>query len=253
VGEGDRPSIKRELTELILDVADVEEFDWDGELTVIDSAESIDDLWQMEGAADALIRAATSVRNQIRELMRQDVAEFGPIKLGDTLYRSKRDSKRQIIDGMGDKLLEWLGDDLRFAVNPNTVRITSVRAIAEERGIDAEVIEDSFYVDRDDPDAPLVLEKLGSRSPKICAAAAFAAGELEVKPALPRLLELLEDSDYDVRSKAIWALSLIGGDTAKERLEALYEETADLEEQDLIEDALDNLEFLLGQTDKSVR
>ena len=167
MGEGDRPSIKRELTELILDVADVEEFDWDGELTVIDSAESIDDLWQMEGAADALIRAATSVRNQIRELMRQDVAEFGPIKLGDTLYRSKRDSKRQIIDGMGDKLLEWLGDDLRFAVNPNTVRITSVRAIAEERGIDAEVIEDSFYVDRDDPDAPLVLEKVHqSRGPK---------------------------------------------------------------------------------------
>lgn len=167
MGEGDRPTLKRELSDLILEVAEVDEFDWSGELTVLDSAESIDDLWTMEAQAEALTRATREVLNRIRELMIGDVAEFGTVMLGDTLYRAAPDSKRNIVEGQQDALLDWLGDDLRYAVNPNAIRITSVRAIAEQRELPVEAVEDTFYEVLEEEDAPMKLVKLPrTRAPK---------------------------------------------------------------------------------------
>ena len=168
MGEGDRPTLKRELSELIYEVAHigVEEFDWD-DITVLDTAESIDDLWTMEATAEALQRATRAVLARVRELMIGDVAEFGTVMLGDTLYRAAPDSQRKIVPGMEDALLEWLGDDLRYAVNPNYVRITSVRAIAEDRGHPAGAIEDTFFEVLEEDDAPMKLVKMPrTRAPK---------------------------------------------------------------------------------------
>lgn len=167
MGEGDRPTLKREATELIYAVASVDEFDWDGEPTVLDSVENIDDLWALEAATESIIAAGRVVLGRIRELMIGDIAEFGTVMLGDTMYRAAPDSQRKIIPGQEDALMEWLGDDLRYAVNPSYVRITSVRAIAEDRGLPVKAVEDTFFEVLEEDDPPLKLVKMPrSKAPK---------------------------------------------------------------------------------------
>ena len=90
---------------------------------------------------------------------------------------------------------------------------------------------------------PQVIDMLTHTQPGVRAEAASAAGELEIRSAKPLLIELLEDSDFDVRMAAIWALSQIGGKGVREALENLLETTDDTEEADQIEKALDNLDF----------
>jgi HEAT repeat protein len=91
--------------------------------------------------------------------------------------------------------------------------------------------------------APRILTLLDHPRAIIRAEAARAAGKLEITDTVPKLLELLEDSDSDVRSAAIWSLSQIGGEGVRDALEDLFEYTQDDEEADIIEIALDNLTF----------
>ena len=90
---------------------------------------------------------------------------------------------------------------------------------------------------------PQVFSMLGSQFPALRAEAARAAGELEIRSARTRLLEMLDDPDPGTRSAAIWSLSQIGGEGVRDTLERIYEESEDEEEVDLVEEALDNLAF----------
>ena len=90
---------------------------------------------------------------------------------------------------------------------------------------------------------PQVLKMLSHTHPGVRAEAASAAGELEIRSAKSLLLELLEDSDFDVRMATIWALSQVGGKGVRETLEELLETTADDEEANQIDNALENLDF----------
>jgi len=90
---------------------------------------------------------------------------------------------------------------------------------------------------------PQVLKMLDHQRPLVRAEAAGAAGELEIKQAVPKLLELLEDSDIDVRMAAIWSLSQVGGEGVRAALETLLETSDDDQEADQIENALENLDF----------
>ncbi len=63
---------------------------------------------------------------------------------------------------------------------------------------------------------PRVLKMLTHPHPGVRAEAAGAAGELEIKASRPDLVELLEDTDFDVRMAAIWSLSQVGGQRSKE-------------------------------------
>lgn len=91
--------------------------------------------------------------------------------------------------------------------------------------------------------ASLVMEMLENDESELRFESARAAGELEISEAVPRLVDLLNDEDEDVRSAAIWSLSQIGGEGVRDILESMYEETEDDEEAELIESALDNLAF----------
>lgn len=90
---------------------------------------------------------------------------------------------------------------------------------------------------------PLVMEMLENDDPEILFEAVRAAGELELKLASPLLIELLDHSDSDIRMAAVWSLSQIGGEGVEEALTDLYEDVDDDEEADIIEQALDNLQF----------
>jgi HEAT repeat protein len=96
----------------------------------------------------------------------------------------------------------------------------------------------------DDRWKKLVLSQLHSPDEDVRSQAIHAAGELELGSARPVLLDLLEDEEeQEVRHELIWALSKIGGEGVRARLEELIE----LEEGDneiaFIEDALEDLSF----------
>ncbi len=90
---------------------------------------------------------------------------------------------------------------------------------------------------------PHVIKMLDNKRPVVRAEAASAAGELEIKEATTKLLELLTDVDLDVRMAAIWALSQVGGEGVRHTLEQMLETTDDDEEAEQLENALENLEF----------
>lgn len=91
-----------------------------------------------------------------------------------------------------------------------------------------------------------VLEMLEDHHPELRQEAARAAGELEIKQAVPLLLELLDDPAEPIRLASIWSLSQIGGEGVREKLEELYDETEDEQEVEYLEAALDNLTFTEG-------
>jgi HEAT repeat protein len=75
--------------------------------------------------------------------------------------------------------------------------------------------------------------------------AARAAGELEDREAVPRLIELLEDADREVQGAAITALGQIGGKLARQ---ALHSAATSEDEvlRSLADEALQELEFASG-------
>lgn len=91
-----------------------------------------------------------------------------------------------------------------------------------------------------------VLSMMHSKMPALRAEAARAAGELQCKEAILSLVELSEDSEEIVRSAAIWSLSEIGGDQARQTLERLFMEADNDQDADFLEIALDNLAFTDG-------
>ncbi len=160
MGNDDRPRLKQALGALILEVAEVVDFDELEGWTVIDSAEGIDDLWVMEGAAESLVNASKQVLAQVRQRMGADIDELGPVRLGNKLYRSGPKMDRTVIEGQGMPLMEWLGEDLKNAINPNAVLVTAVRAIATKREQDPKVVEQTFYLYQRAEDDAFVLTRI---------------------------------------------------------------------------------------------
>jgi len=95
---------------------------------------------------------------------------------------------------------------------------------------------------------PLLLDELRSHDPEFRYEAARACGELELASAIPTLTELLADQDREVQEASIWALGQIGGQKARQILEAHYE-TIDQDDEVLreaIEEALSELVLAAG-------
>jgi HEAT repeat protein len=88
----------------------------------------------------------------------------------------------------------------------------------------------------------IVVRELDSRDPEMRFEAARACGELEYVPAVRRLGELLDDVDENVQQAAVWSLGQIGGDKARQLLQAVLESDAEHLHEDA-EAALDELEF----------
>lgn len=96
--------------------------------------------------------------------------------------------------------------------------------------------------------ASSVMAKLQDPEPDVRFEAVQAAGELGLREASEELVDLLEDVDDRIRKAAIWSLSQVGGSVATAALEQLQEGASESDAQ-LIQDALDNLEFEDGARD----
>jgi len=90
---------------------------------------------------------------------------------------------------------------------------------------------------------PKVIAMFDHQHPLVRAEAASAAGEIEIKSAVPSLLRMLDDMDLDVRMAVMWSLSQIGGKGVRKALETMLEATEDDDEADMLERALENLDF----------
>jgi HEAT repeat protein len=95
----------------------------------------------------------------------------------------------------------------------------------------------------DDRWAAQVLESLDDPNQTLSKEAIRAAGELEISDAMLPLLNLLYDEESEIRLVAAWSLSQIGGKDAVEALAELQERSESEDEIDLIEDAIENLNF----------
>ncbi|NDJ78916.1 MAG: HEAT repeat domain-containing protein [Chloroflexi bacterium] len=87
---------------------------------------------------------------------------------------------------------------------------------------------------------PQVLAELDSEQPELRYEATRAAGELELRKALPRLTELAFEDDREIQEMAIWSLGEIGGSNARQvlnQLASLADETADDELADAVMEA----------------
>jgi len=96
---------------------------------------------------------------------------------------------------------------------------------------------------------PEILQELIHPSPQIRAAAARAAGELELHDAAQLLIELLEDVSDEVVSFAIFSLGQIGGDAAKKALLEIQASATDAEIVKKADEAFEHLAFLEGTPD----
>ena len=90
---------------------------------------------------------------------------------------------------------------------------------------------------------PVILKELDSREPTIRYETAHACGELGDEDAVPHLIPLLEDDDYQVQLAGIKALGKIGGTLAKKILLNCAKE-GDSTLEDAARDELQNIEFL---------
>jgi len=80
--------------------------------------------------------------------------------------------------------------------------------------------------------APQILEELSSDYPAMRYEAARAAGELELRPALARLAEMVYEDDREIQEMAVWAIGEIGGKAARSiltQVAALADENGDAE------------------------
>lgn len=95
---------------------------------------------------------------------------------------------------------------------------------------------------------PLLLDELRSDDPELRYEAACACGKLELASAIPRLAKLLTDEDREVQEACIRALGQIGGQKARQILEARCEAVDQDDEalREAIEKALSELALVSG-------
>lgn len=96
--------------------------------------------------------------------------------------------------------------------------------------------------------AESVLAELYNDSPSMRYEAARACGELELRRAVGRLIDLIADPDLEVKIVAVWALGQIGGDRSRNTLERLSQG----EDETLgaaASEALDEMRFLTRPMD----
>jgi len=219
--------------------------------------QAIANLWETDdaGLAETLVAMAedeldASVRREaVKSLGRYvylgELAKI-PSDLLARIERALLAIDRRTDDGeqLSRLALESLGYSSRPEVKP---AIEAALASGQAATIRAGLVAAGRSADRQW--STQVLERLVDPDPRLREEAARAAGELELRKAVPGLVDLLEDTDAAVQEAAIWSLGQVGGLRATEVLNALAGTEVHELHGPLIEEALEYIAFLEGTPD----
>lgn len=167
-------------------------------------------------------------------------------ELGPTQKELAEDALLNVIHGSDDlEVRRRALEAIAFSAHPDVPDLIATAYAAPEQKHRVSAV---FAMGRSaDPRwKPQVQAELTSASPELRFEAVRAAGELEIAETVDALSTLVDDADIQVREAAIWSLSQIGGEDARETLLNLLENTEDESEQEFIEEALENLDFNEG-------
>jgi HEAT repeat protein len=216
---------------------------------------AIDNLWESEdpGLVPALVRALTADSEpSVRAAAAAALAAFVYLGEVDRLpTEALAEVERALLPAVQDpdenvrlRSLEALGYSSHAEV-PSLIR-DAYRSGDESRRRSSLL---AMARSADDAWKAEVLAELRSPSPAVRLEATKAAGELELQESIKELIDLVEDGDQGIHRAAIWSLGQVGGKRPGEFLSRLLEETEDVDEAGLIEDALDQLAFVEGTRD----
>jgi HEAT repeat protein len=175
--------------------------------------------------------------------------------LGKYVYRGELDKiSKKLKKQIEDRLLEILEGEGPLEIQRRALEAISYSSREEvrehilkayENELDEWVASALFAMGRsyDHQYSELVFEKLQHTSPKIRLEAVRACGELTLEDAVPIIIDLLNDLP-DIRAAAIWALSQIGGEEAGPAIHGLLDDEVSSDEEELIQSALERLDFL---------
>jgi HEAT repeat protein len=192
-----------------------------------------------------------------------DVRAVTASVLGKYIYRGEVDKlSPDVKEQIEDKLLEILESG-----GPDEVQRRALEAIsyssrpevkdhilrAYESELEDWIASAVFAMGRsfDHQYSERVADKLQHRSPKVRLEAVRACGELTIEDAVPTILDLLDDLP-EIRGAAIWALSQIGGEEAGPAIHGLLEDEINEDEAEIIQQALERLDFLEDGVDLSM-
>jgi HEAT repeat protein len=99
--------------------------------------------------------------------------------------------------------------------------------------------------------ADIITAELTNASAALRFEAARASGELQLKRAVPLLIDLINDNDDEVRAMAVWALGQVGGKEAEATLHRISKSKNEALRDAALE-ALGELEFLSGRMDMMI-
>lgn len=175
--------------------------------------------------------------------------------LGKYVYRGELDKiSKRLKKQIEDHLLDILENDQPLEIQRRSLEAISYSSREEVRDhilnaykseLDKWVASALFAMGRsfDHQYNDLVFEKLQHTSPKVRLEAVRACGELILEDAVPIIVDLLQDLP-DIRGAAIWALSQIGGEEAGPAIHGLLDDEVSSDEEELIQQALERLDFL---------
>ena len=116
----------------------------------------------------SIATAAAAARRELDKMIANALGDGGAIHDGQTFMRATIDGALKVRDG--DALMKWLAEDAALCFNPNSVRIGSVRMVAEGRGGSADAAIDSFFHrPGEESGEPTLLVKPLDKAPKYAA------------------------------------------------------------------------------------
>ena len=184
-----------------------------------------------------------------------DVRAVTASVLGKYIFRGELDKvSLKIKEQIEDTLFQILESD-----QPSQIKRSALEAISySSRSEIQEYILEAYNSDDEDWIASaifamgrsldqqfseMVLNQLQHTTPKIRLEAVRASGELVLEEAIPVILDLLDDLP-EIRGAAIWTLSQIGGEDAGPAIHQLLDDEVSEDEVELIQQALERLDFL---------
>jgi HEAT repeat protein len=190
---------------------------------------------------DSDVRAAAAqqlgkfvLKGSLGELNKQAAAEAEKALFEVHQTADSQEVKRRTLESLayseGEKVLPLISE----ALAQENVKMRASALCAMGRNAD-----ERWHTD--------ILVALKDDEPELRYEAARATGEVELREALPRLIELAHEYDYEVKMAAIWALGEIGGSEAQATLERLSAQEDDPVTLEAIEDALNMAMLVNGE------